>query len=81
LKLANAVLPDHHSIPNSFSGDAVPPDLATLTLDIEWTASGTRFVATDNANFIANVVHNTARVAARAHVPSGKDLEGVQSSV
>jgi hypothetical protein len=70
LKLANAVVPDHHSIPNSFSGDTVPPDPATLTLDIEWSASATRSVVTDNTNFAASVVHNAARVAARAHVPT-----------
>ena len=70
MKLANAVVPDHHSILNSFSGDAIPPDPATLTLDIEWSASGTRSMVTDNTNFTANVVHNTARVAARAHVPT-----------
>jgi hypothetical protein len=70
LKLVNAVLADHHSIPNSFSGDPVPPDPATLTLDIEWSASGTRSVVTDHTNFTAAVIHNMASVAARAHIPT-----------
>ena len=70
MKLANAVLPDHHSIPNAFSGDAIPPDPATITLDIEWSGSGTRSVVTDDANFTASMIHNAARVSARAHCPT-----------